>query len=159
MSRKRVTVQYEMRIDGGGEKVFPLLCPVLEYEWIPYWQCEILFSQTGIAELGCVFSTDFGDDFGREIWVVTHYQPCRKISFVRSGLRRTMRFEVLLSECNGTTNLLWSQEMTGLDEPGDKLVTRYAEETFPDQMRMLEKLLAYYVENGRIVDLSGMENI
>jgi len=40
-------------------KVFPLLCPLREYEWIEGWQCEMLHSDSGIAEKNCVFRTRF----------------------------------------------------------------------------------------------------
>ena len=42
---------------AAPEKVFPLLCPVREADWIPGWQYELVYSESGVAELGCVFTT------------------------------------------------------------------------------------------------------
>ena len=40
----------EFTVPATPERVFPLLCPVLEYRWIPTWQCELLHSDSGVAE-------------------------------------------------------------------------------------------------------------
>ncbi|MGI9537489.1 MAG: hypothetical protein ACR2PB_10480, partial [Desulfocapsaceae bacterium] len=68
MTGDRFNRVYQTQLNSTPEKVFPLLCPVREYEWIPQWQCEMIYSRSGVAELGCVFSTDFKDSFGREVW-------------------------------------------------------------------------------------------
>jgi hypothetical protein len=37
-------------VPAAPDRVFPLLCPVLEYRWIPTWRCEQLHSESGVAE-------------------------------------------------------------------------------------------------------------
>ncbi len=54
--------------------VFPLLCPVREAEWAPGWKYRLIYSQSGFAELGCVFTTP-NSDATETVWVVTHYDP------------------------------------------------------------------------------------
>ena len=48
-----------MRIAAPPERVFPLLCPVREAEWLEGWadELEIIHCGTGYAEDGCVFRT------------------------------------------------------------------------------------------------------
>lgn len=61
------------------EDVFPLLCPVLEYLWIPDWSCTMVHSHSGVAELGCAFLREQG-----ETWLTTRYEPP-----VNDGRKRT----------------------------------------------------------------------
>ena len=53
----RVTHEYSQTNDAPPEKVFPLLCPVREEEWVPGWQGRVIYSQSGVAESSCVFAT------------------------------------------------------------------------------------------------------
>ena len=39
----RVVKSYTMTINALPETVFPLLCPVREYEWIEPWCCDMVF--------------------------------------------------------------------------------------------------------------------
>ena len=45
-----------MTLSGSPEQVFPLLCPTREYDWIETWQCELIYSDSGFAEPGCIFT-------------------------------------------------------------------------------------------------------
>ena len=56
---------YVMDVHAPVEEIFPLLCPVREYDWIPGWGCDVQFTESGVAEDLCVFSTDTSD-FGKE---------------------------------------------------------------------------------------------
>ena len=77
---RRVFVM-DMVLHGTPEAVFPLLCPVREYEWIPNWDCTMIYSDSGVAERGCIFVTR--TDRGDETWTVSRYEPPRAIEFVR----------------------------------------------------------------------------
>ncbi len=48
----RVTHEYSQINLASPGKVFPLLCPVLEAKWVPGWEYRLIYSQSGIAELG-----------------------------------------------------------------------------------------------------------
>ncbi len=54
---RRVAHQYTQTNPASPEKVFPLLCPVREADWIPGWRYALIYSESGVAELGCVFTT------------------------------------------------------------------------------------------------------
>lgn len=70
----RVSHEYTQTNDAPPEKVFPLLCPVREAEWVPGWQYRLIYSESGVAGDGCVFLTPNGA--GPEtVWMVTHYDP------------------------------------------------------------------------------------
>lgn len=67
--------------DAPPERVFPLLCPVREAEWVPEWKFRLIYSDCGVAEDGCVFTTP--NEAGPEtVWMVTHYDPANfRIAF------------------------------------------------------------------------------
>jgi hypothetical protein len=66
-------------VAAAPERVFPLLCPVREYDWIEEWTCKVLHSESGVAELDCVFRTLF--DGEPMTWVVSRYEPPIRIEF------------------------------------------------------------------------------
>lgn len=72
----RTAVDITFALDAAPERVFPLLCPVLEYRWIPDWQCTMVHSDSGVAELGCVFLRGEG-----ETWITTRYEPPSRIDY------------------------------------------------------------------------------
>ena len=55
----RLEKDFKMLVPDEQDRVFPLLCPVRENEWLPYWSCEIIHSDSGKAEKDCVFITNF----------------------------------------------------------------------------------------------------
>lgn len=157
-NNKRVVREYKTVLPAGPEQVFPLLCPVREYEWIPPWRCDLLYTQSGFAELGCVFRTDFADQWGPEVWVVSHYRPAEKIAFVRTGAMRTTRYEVILSgnqDTTATTHITWRQEMTGLTPEGNTLVAAFEDDEFRTMMAALNNMLAYYLETGKSLTVAA----
>ena len=46
----RVTHEYTQTNLATPERVFPLLCPVREAEWVPDWQYRLIYSESGVAE-------------------------------------------------------------------------------------------------------------
>ncbi len=145
---KRIVREYRTSLEAKAEQIFPLLCPMREYDWIPYWQCDLIYSQSGVAEIGCVFKTNSGEDYGEEVWVVSHYEPNRRISFIRTGKERTTRYEITLVPGDGVTEITWYQEITGIDPQGDTLVEKYSEKEFRSLMVPLNKMLAHYLKTG-----------
>ena len=85
MNHSRTVVSHLMQLDAAPNEVFPLLCPVREYEWIEGWACEMIYSATGKAEAGAVFRTAFAADGPPDTWVISHYAPPRAIEFVRGA--------------------------------------------------------------------------
>jgi len=73
-SARRVTHEYTQTNDAPPDRVFPLLCPVREADWVPGWQYKMIYSKSGVAEAGCVFTTA-NDDGTETTWLVTEYNP------------------------------------------------------------------------------------
>lgn len=62
---------YVQKLSAPPERVFPLVCPVREAEWIEGWDPIVVYSRSGVAEPDCVFITREGE---RETtWAITDH--------------------------------------------------------------------------------------
>ncbi len=141
-----------MKLAATPETVFPLLCPIREYDWIDTWKCRLIYSDSGYAELDCVFKTDFPADGPEDAWVVCRHEPPRRIEFVRVNPLRAIRYTICLREAlPGRTEADWSQVFTGLNEEGDALVRSLDAAAFSRRMDELEKMLNHYLATGQML--------
>lgn len=156
---KRVTHEYIQTNNAPPEKVFPLLCPVREADWVPGWQYRLIYSQSGVAELGCVFTTP-NDDGSETIWLVTEYDPARfRIAFA------WVNPELVLAQINISLEVRSSNETTahirytytGLSEPGNREVERYDGAWFQHKMQSWETAINHYLRIGKLIDAAGWE--
>lgn len=146
---KRIKNSFVQRFHAPSGKIFPLLCPVREYEWIEQWKCEMLHSDSGIAEKNCVFRTRFPEESSHDIWVITRYEPNTGIEFVRVNALRTMCLSITLTDNgDGTTRAVNEQLLVGLTEEGNQLLDSMAD-SFSFEMRMGEAMLNHYLSTGK----------
>jgi hypothetical protein len=152
MNGTRITRLFKMRLAAAPPAVFPLLCPIREYEWIETWKCRMVYSQSGHAELDGVFKTDFAADGPEDTWVISRYEPPRLIEFVRVNPFRSIRYTIRLHEDpGGRTEAEWRQVVTGLNEEGNALVRGLDEEAFRKRMEQLEAMLNHFLATGRML--------
>ncbi len=151
--RARLRFNETQHVSATPEAIFPLLCPVREYDWIPAWECDLVYTESGLAEDGCVFRT--GDDV-KDTWVVSRYEPPRRISFVRVNPLRVIRYDITLEpDDDGSTRLLWQQEITALDEAGDAHVAALREEDFATLIKTEERMLEHYLKTGEALHVES----
>lgn len=119
-----------------------MLCPVLEEKWIPDWKYELIHTESGVNETGCIFREDLsGFHYFEEpvtaTWVTTVHDPAAKeIEFAiyysdRAFARSSVR---ILKSDNGYSRVQWKKTLTLLDAASDR---------FPDQdlkQKVLESL-------------------
>jgi hypothetical protein len=150
---KKIKNSYIQQFQASPSTVFPLLCPVRECEWIEPWQCEMLHSESGIAEKNCVFRTRFPGDSSDDVWVISHHEPNAKIEFVRVNALRTMCLSITLTENeDGTTRAVNEQFLIGLSEEGNQSLDKMAE-GFSFEIRMGEFMLNHYLKTGKMLPL------
>lgn len=147
---KRITVSADMHLDFPADEIWPLLCPVREYDWIEVWKCELVHSESGFNEPGCVFKTDFPSEGGEEIWLTSRFDVNEQLEFVRTNTTRVILFTATLTPENGGTKITWTQHVTALNEQGDAYVEGKTE-MFATQMAMLEKMLTHYLKTGKML--------
>jgi hypothetical protein len=142
------TATADMRLAHPARDIWPLLCQVREYDWIAHWDCEVVHTESGINELGCVFRTDFPAE-GPETWLTSRYEPCSRLEFVRTGRDRIIRFEITLEADGNGTALGWTHHVTALSEEGAALFEGYAKR-LADNMALLERMLGHYLDTGEM---------
>jgi len=125
----RLTKVYEMSVPASCDQVFPLLCPTREYDWLPYWECNLIHSVSGLAEEGCVFETNFPGR-GCMTWVVTKYDPPKHIQYTifKPG-SHIWNLGIALTPLDAhCSRLTWDHTFTGLAETGNRYLTEYTDE-------------------------------
>jgi hypothetical protein len=157
MNHARTVKKYTMVLKNNPETIFPLLCPVREYEWIEPWKCKMIYSDSGFAEQDCVFRTDFPQDGPEDTWVVSRYEKPSLVEFVRINGIRTIRYLITLRQTGeGRTEAEWRQMITGLNDEGDLFVKSLSDEAYGQRMQMLERMLNHFLTTGKMLKLSEM---
>ena len=151
-NHSRKVVSHVMQLAASPGEVFPLLCPVREFEWIDVWQCEMIHSASGVAEAGAVFRTAFPQDGPPDVWVISRYEPTRVIEFVRVNPWRTIHYAIHLeSEDAGRSRWRWMQTLTGLDAEGDARVAAVDAAEFAQKIDVLGAKLAHFLATGTML--------
>lgn len=163
----RVAHEYTQTNSAPPERVFPLLCPVREAEWVPGWQYRLIYSESGVAELGCVFTTSNppasasqGQAASETIWIVTEYDPSAfRIAFVwiNPGLVTAEIGIQLTPTPPATTRAHIRYRYTALSAEGNREVERYDQKWFRTKMGGWESAINHYLRTGRQIDSSGWE--
>jgi hypothetical protein len=143
--RKRSISVHSEVVRARAEEVFPLLCPVREYEWIEGWQGKLVYADSGLAELDCVFTAELFPEIGPETWTCSHYEPPRRIDYVRMSPHTVLRLELTLSPAGTGTRVEARIVATAVDETGDDRLagfdTGLCQRHFGPCLRMLDHFL------------------
>lgn len=151
---KKLTITSEQKLMGTPEKIFPLLCPTRQYDWIASWQCELIHSLSGKAELDCVFTTNFPGDV-KETWVIDRYEPNSLIQYVRFSESRIIRYKIeLISNHDQTTTALWQQTIVSRNNDGNLYIDNFMKCEFEHEIKTLEKMLNHYLQTNKRLELS-----
>lgn len=146
----RIDRETSFELKAGAEAIFPLLCPVREYEWIPDWSCEMVFSESGVAEKDAVFLTS--ELLGmRTVWACITYEPPLFIEYVFVvGKGGVVRLSIRLEEGQaGSTRVTWTMRFTVA-----KIMSRFAAKVtsqagFDAMLAARRRQLEAYVANPR----------
>ena len=149
---RRLVQQCEVQISAPAEKVFPLLCPVREYDWIETWDCDLIYSQSGVAENNCVFRT-IREGEGEMTWVVSRYEPNRAIEFIifrkDDGV---LRLDLELNGGPGNTTVLRvTSTMTGLNMRGNAFIEHIPDDFIRGRWEVLGRELNHYLASGEML--------
>ena len=151
---KRTIKKYVQKLNASPDKIFPLLCPTMEYKWIQPWKCEMIFSQSGYAEDNCVFRTDFPEDIEPENWIVSQYEKDKTIQFIRFNNSIVIRYNItLVDNDDSTTDAVIEQIVTGLNEKGNKYIDSYKDELYIEEVSTLERMLNHYLNTGKMLKI------
>ena len=149
----RVSHEYTQTNVAQPEKVFPLLCPVREAEWVPDWKYRLIYSDSGFAELGCIFTTPNaqGNAVAETTWITTIYNPAAfRIGYVwiNPGLVAAELLIQLAPAGASETRAQIRYRYTGLSPEGNAELQRYDEKWFQAKMRGWEAAINQYLRTG-----------
>lgn len=145
----RVTRSYKQTLVAEPSRVFPLLCPVREADWIEGWNPLLVLSRSGVAEEDCVFVTRA--EPGETIWYVTRHEPANGfVEMIRitpgvTACRLTIRVRAAGQGSEATV----TYSHTSLGPRGDEFVQGFTEEHYAKFMREWEARLNFYLTHGR----------
>lgn len=149
---KRVTRCYQQTIKAPPSKVFPLLCPVREADWLFGWDCEIICSESGFAEEGGVFISSSSHEGEKgTIWLITKRdEENKEIEFARiTPESRVARLIISVKETEGNNSLVnISYTFTALNKDGNRFIEEFTEEKFIESMKFWEDSMDYYLTTG-----------
>ena len=148
---KRVTRTYRQEINGSPSEVFPLLCPVRERHWLHGWDCNMVYSESGYAEDGGVFTTKGADGEADTIWLITRRDETNHvIQFARiTPDSRAVKLDIAVSERGaGCSYVDIRYQFTALNEAGNRFTDAYSEERFLRVMRLWERSMNHYLATG-----------
>lgn len=145
---QRVVREFTQHIAAPADDLFVLLCPVREKAWLDGWDYTMVYSRSGGAEEGCVFTTQEG---GHEtVWVITRHDPeAREVHFARITARlaaTTLAVRVVPGDRASEVHIRYTH--TSLSEEGDAFLGAITEALFNDRMRFWEASMAHYLKTG-----------
>ena len=150
---KQVSYTYTQTNDAPPEKVFPLLCPVREKDWLPGWEHRLIYSVSGLAEDGCVFSTPTATG-GERTWMTTHFDPSSytiAYAWVEPAmLAAQLRISLKPIPADKThTHIRYIY--TALSAAGNTAIAEYSPEWFQSRMQHWERCINHYLLTGTLL--------
>lgn len=144
----RATRTYTQKLVASPARVFPLLCPVREADWIQGWDPQAVFSDSGVAEPDCVFLTEA--EPGHAIWYITRHEP-------RNGFIEMIKITPAVTACKltiqlrpvaGGSDAVITYSHTSLGPAGDAFVASFTEEHYQQFMHEWETRINHYLTHG-----------
>ncbi len=156
--RRHVVLSFTHELAADPDAIFPLLCPVREYEWIHDWRCELVHTTSGLVEPGCVFVTSYAPE-GRTVWVTTRHDPAaRAVEFVRVSAETLVTRMALRVAPRGAGSRLHIQyTLVALDGAGQAIVDRARATGLPhaEIARAIARRLEHFLSTGAMLTGDG----
>ena len=148
---KRITRSYRQTINATPGVVFPLLCPVREAEWLDGWKYEMIHSESGLAEEGCIFNTP-GSGEEDTVWIISKYDKVNHfIEFIRfTPGSRTCVLDISVTARGETgSNVDISYTYTGTSAAGNTWIDNFTEDAFLEAVKFWERSMNHFLEMGK----------
>lgn len=150
---KKLIRSYQQVLKGSQIEIFPLLCPVREKEWLINWDYNMIYSESGYAEKGCIFETN--NIYGKYTWVITkHDIDAFEIQFVKTiKTKLAVIIDINLKESDKNTTIC-NIQYTFIALKEDVLNYIHKEnslENFNKHMKKWEDSLNYYLKHGKML--------
>ena len=147
---KRLTRRYTQTIAAPPERVFPLLCPVREAEWLDGWRYTMIDSWSGLVEEGAVFATP-GDGEPDTVWIVTRHDAAQGVvEFVRftHGSRVCVLRIGVRPKDEGQSFVDITYTYTAVAPAGNAFLDGFTEEAFLAAVTFWERSMNHWLATG-----------
>lgn len=154
----RVSRNYTQGLCAPPARVFDLLCPVRETEWVNDWRPKLVLSESGFAETGCVFVTPgIPED---ALWLVTdhdrEHHRLEMIKVIPGVVVGTIK--IVLSKDGGeASKATITYSYTSLSDHGDRALEEFTEAHFQSFMEVWEKELNHFLRTGAMLDTGSRD--
>ena len=141
----RVSRSYTQHLVAEPARVFPLLCPVREVDWIKGWDPLSVISESGVAEADCVFVTSAAPHDA--IWYITRHEPeLGSVEMLKiTPLVTACKLSIALSPSGTGSLALITYTHTSLGPEGDVFVAAFTEEFYRQFMQDWESRINHYL--------------
>ena len=131
----RATRTFTQHLVAEPSRVFPLLCPVREADWIEGWNPVSIISESGIAEPDCVFVTVATPHDA--VWFVSRHEPdAGFIEMIKITPEFTAcKLSIRLAPFSVGTDSTVTYSHTSLGPEGDVFVAGFTEDYYAQFMR------------------------
>jgi hypothetical protein len=146
---------YTHKCFAKSKEVFSLLFSVQQLEWIPRWEYEMIYSQSGFTEEGCLFKTKALFD-NEIIWIATKWDTKNFIANFVGIVSDSLVVKLNISsrdDLDDSANVKWEFIFRAISEKGNAIITN-TEEKFNQIMSELEKALNNLLETEKLLKLS-----
>lgn len=147
----RASHSYRQRLCAPPAKVFPLLCPVRETEWVDGWLPELVVSSSGVAERDCVFITN--DTASTAHWYIIRHEPetlfVEMLKIVPGVTACRLTIQLSADEASCIADVAYTH--TSLGPAGDEFVAKFTADHYQKFMQAWEKALNHYLITGRLL--------
>ena len=148
---KRITRNYRQIINSTPDVIFPLLCPVKEKEWLDGWDCNMIYSESGVAEPGAVFCTSHQGEKDT-VWIISKHDQLKKaVQFARvtPDSKASLLYIFVLPKDESSSFVDITYTYTAISKSGNKSIDEFTEEAFLKMIKFWEDSMNYYLENGK----------
>ncbi len=152
-NKKKLIQRYQQTLAGTKEEIFPLLCPVREKEWLQDWDYNMIYSESGYAEKGCIFDTN--NNYGSYRWIITkHDSDSHEIQFIKIMRDKIIVIIDIDLEEKSEKLILCNIQYDFIplcDEASEGMYKENTEEDFNKHMKKWEDSLNYYLQHDEML--------
>ena len=151
--KKRLVISHKGWLAHPCKEVFGLACPVTEDEWLPGWraQREIIYTESGYAELGCVFSTrHIPNLMGPATWINNIYEPFERIQYSAMNGKLIYQMQWELKGVNHGCEVVMTRTWTALTAEAEEFL-RGIETSKKQGPLDLFALIDHYLTTGKMM--------
>lgn len=144
----RVSRRYTQQLLAPPSVVFPLLCPVREADWIEGWNPLTVSSESGLAEVDCVFVTAASPV--NAIWYITRHDAvaaCVEMLKITPEVT-ACKLCIELQATQAGSQAIITYTHTSLGPAGDAFVEAFTEDFYKVFMENWETRLNHYLLHG-----------